>query len=369
MPEERRTCSECEEESAEYGDLCEGCAYGCVECDALFSNSGSLDNYSRCLHCTLTCRDCGACIEGEDEWGRGLCCTQECEDCSETFNNESYTICPSCRIPADEPSSGTIQEYDYLPEIQYFHRVRAPIGRQPRSGLYMGVEVEMECVGDYDCETVAERLAFPSDSPWYIKSDGSLVSGIEVVSHPIDVERWRTCEDMGWMEDAQRMGCRAYDTETCGLHVHVGRSQFTKMQLWKILTLLAANSDWAVAISRRRSASTYAVHDCLEDFMDASDLADKALSISRGVRYSAVNVNNSRTIEFRLFRGTLSKVGLLRNLDWVACLIGYARSASVRNLSVENFNSWIRSPASERYISRTSAFVVANWSEEKMQCV
>lgn len=370
MPDaETRICEGCDGEfSLQFmtGSLCEGCSYRCQECDFRTDDDALLDSYDRCEDCSRTCSVCDDCVEYHDAWNRGMeCCSTSCESCGDIFNTNyaSDTICDGCLA-----NNSNIQEWDYVPAIRFFHTIRTPVSRQPRSGLYMGIEVEVEC-GDDSPKDIAGDLAFSSTDPWYIKSDGSLDNGIEVVSHPIEIERWRTCNDMGWMRDAINMGCRSYGTDTCGLHVHISRTQFTKLHLWKILTLLAKNYEWTERIGRRKTISAYAYLDKLEDFIDASYIIDKAISNVRGIRYSSVNMSNSETVEFRLFRGTLSKSGLLRNIDWLACLVGYTRSVSIPALSLDSFHAWIRSSKSERYISRISAGVIANWSEENMQCV
>ncbi len=58
----------------------------------------------------------------------------------------------------------------------------------------------------------------------YIKSDGSLNSGMEIVTHPMSLNYHKT--KMPWEEvvhKAVRLDYRSHKTSTCGLHIHVNQ--------------------------------------------------------------------------------------------------------------------------------------------------
>ncbi|MCU6720217.1 amidoligase family protein [Porcipelethomonas ammoniilytica] len=60
------------------------------------------------------------------------------------------------------------------------------------------------------------------DEVLYIKSDGSLDYGMELVSHSCSLEYYR--QGMNWqklMRKAAELGYRSHNTKTCGLHVHI----------------------------------------------------------------------------------------------------------------------------------------------------
>ena len=66
---------------------------------------------------------------------------------------------------------------------------------------------------------------FPSPGKrMYIKHDGSLDEGFEMVTHPMTLEYH--CRDFPWQELTQKavsLGYRSHQTSTCGLHIHVSR--------------------------------------------------------------------------------------------------------------------------------------------------
>ena len=62
----------------------------------------------------------------------------------------------------------------------------------------------------------------------YIKHDGSLDDGMEIVTHPMTLECH--CNEMPWqtvMQEAISMGYLSHQCGTCGLHVHVNRSSLS----------------------------------------------------------------------------------------------------------------------------------------------
>ena len=94
--------------------------------------------------------------------------------------------------------------------------------------LYLGVELEIDEGGE--CVEYAEKLldiANNNNDHIYIKHDGSIDDGFEIVSHPMTMSYHKNI--MPWYDiliKAVRMGYVSHNTDTCGLHVHVNRSAF-----------------------------------------------------------------------------------------------------------------------------------------------
>ncbi len=49
-------------------------------------------------------------------------------------------------------------------------------------------------------------------------------------------------------------------------------------------------------------------------------------------RYRAINLCNCRTVEFRIFRGTLKRDTIIASIQWVDTLIGYCRNTQLKDL-------------------------------------
>lgn len=145
--------------------------------------------------------------------------------------------------PYDDPyDDDGVLSYDYRPEPQFF-------GKTGKGKLFLGIELEFELNGATRrqvCETV--------DEPWiYLKEDGSLDRGLEMVTHPISPDFLK--ENIGtWFDitkQLRKLGCRSRDTDTCGMHVHLSRGAFTAIQQYKLFRLVYESPKLTLVVSER----------------------------------------------------------------------------------------------------------------------
>jgi hypothetical protein len=97
------------------------------------------------------------------------------------------------------------------------------------------------------------------------------------------------------------------------------------------MSLVYQNPRFTWKLSTRASLahmSQYASPTC-----DLSTLPEKAKEGGSFERYSAINLQNSHTVEFRFFRGTLAPAGVYRAIETVIAMIEYTRNASVNDAS------------------------------------
>lgn len=169
----------------------------------------------------------------------------------------------------------------------------------------------------------------------YIKTDGSLDDGLEVVTHPCTLEEHRT--RLPWKEglDAIRsMHYCSHNAGTCGLHVHVNRdglghnSAAQDETIGKILYLFERFWQEVLRFSRRTEsqmnhwAARYGYKN------SGKEILEHAKYDSGNGRYACVNLTNCDTIEFRAFRGTLKYNTLIATLQFVAHICKVALSLS-----------------------------------------
>ena len=88
----------------------------------------------------------------------------------------------------------------------------------------------------------------------YIKHDGSLDEGFELVTHPMSLSYH--CKEMPWqamLDTLVDMGYRSHQTGTCGLHCHVNRDAFgeTEAAIARILFFVERNWTELLNFSRR----------------------------------------------------------------------------------------------------------------------
>ena len=177
----------------------------------------------------IYCSHCGTIIDNDDyvEWNDEIYCsyciehnTTVCDCCSclihndDTYRLDGEDYCHEC-YDEECDKCFNIHDYSYKPEPVFYGDSRR----------YFGVELEIDGAGkDDDYAEEFLEIANIQKPHIYIKSDGSLDDGMELVSHPMTLEYHKTI--MNWediFKRAVRLGYRSHQTSTCGLHVYVNR--------------------------------------------------------------------------------------------------------------------------------------------------
>ena len=317
-----------------------------------------------------TCDRCGATIFDSDAYGdeyTNLCryCYDNyytrCENCDALvhvddayhYNNSDY--CSECYHDIANENSA-IKEYGYKPEPVFY-------GDNSR---YFGVELEIDGAGK-DSDNAREILDIGNEDGEhiYIKSDGSLDDGMEIVSHPMTLDYHKNYCWAEIMKKAVSIGYRSHQTSTCGLHIHVNRICFGKSReeqdevISRVLYFVEHHWNELLKFSRRseytinRWAARYGYENSPKAIMD------KAKKGNFG-RYAAVNLCNYCTIEFRLFRGTLKINTFIATLQLVNEICNAAISMSdegLQKLSWSEFVSNIRDAELIQYLKERNIYI------------
>ena len=335
------TCSLCgceikeEDYEAEDEYLCESCYYDetfrCECCGQRFflSHQFGDDNVDLCEHCYnehyYSCTRCERLVYSEDVYWEGE--DPYCHDCYEEDYDDTY-----------------IHSYCYKPEPRFCKC------RNEKKIRYYGVELEIDKGG---CEEeFAEELYYIAnecDDVLYIKSDGSLDSGMELVSHPCSLKYHR--QKFPWeeiMHKAIRLGYRSHNTSTCGLHVHIGRKQLGEYieeqedVISRILFFFESHWNELFKFSRRSeySIDRWAARQGYSD--RPKDILEKAKTSSKG-RYACVNVTNYSTVEIRMFRGTLKYNTFIATLELVDSICENAVRLTDEEMHKQSWNDFVMS--------------------------
>lgn len=267
--------------------LCESC------CDS---------HYTRCVRCGELIALSSACYQADDD-------------------EESSPYCEECFREFGE----AIHCYSYKP-VPVFH------GDGP---MYMGVELEVD-EGGKDSGNARKILSVLNQNAeyGYIKSDGSLDDGLELVTYPCTPEVH--LQEVPWkevLEKIRALGYFSHQCSTCGLHVHVNRSFFgssfeqQEERIGHVLYLFERFWQELLRFSRRiqRQVEQWAARYGYKD--TGREILEHAKKSHQG-RYTCVNLTNSNTIEFRIFRGTLKYNTLIATLQFVEKLCSVAISLS-----------------------------------------
>jgi len=286
----------------------------------------------------------------------------DCERCGETLERDDayrldgYLYCSSCHDDVqyeqeqedeERPTEG-VHSYGYKPQAVYFNSDGLASGRASRitddkgilRGLpYMGMEIEVEDPNNrHDHDDIVQEIHSRTSGLVYVKEDCSLSNGFEIVTHPMTIGYLQNHSDglASALSYLRIRGFRAWQTSTCGLHIHISKNSFmdAKHEM-KFLYFVYMNKLNMIKFSGRNSS--YAKYD-IDAFVGASgmDWDDKdkptIMEVVKGVRKNgtyvpsayernlAVNRNNSHTHELRLFRPSLRFETVLAYGEFVHCL-------------------------------------------------
>jgi len=342
---------------AEQGGLCRYCGvddellriYKIKRVDGTFIYALLCDRCGNSSDVLATCAVCGDTVwarNGDRVSGTGFMCVQcqrdsaYCRHCGSRMPKENLIQNPVSeqgdRICMECLKSEYINPYNWIPNFyKFFHKKEETCKR------YIGVEIELEAPVSKEWYKFPEQRALAlkafSALPvfatnWsrqlFIKHDGSLDCGFELVSHPMSMEYHKEFDWEAVFATVKEYGL--ISKPTCGLHFHVSRRAFgstEEKQDYNIAKLcLIVDLLWGwLALFVNRDLDK-AMHYAAPYGIDVQDTARTTLYKAKGdnIKYRAVNLLHDRTVEIRLFQGVDTAENFRRQLELVDCLITLA---------------------------------------------
>lgn len=316
--------------------------FECVSCgeyhniDDLHENNG--DFYCEyCFNDQFTmCEQCNDYHLTEDMYYTAYG-TYICEDC---LYNE-YTSCASCgdiyhcddtyySERHDESYCDNCRPEDngYILDYHEFDDWEARRTSDDKDGERMfGIELEVAI----DEDTAEGVHNIMNDKQEYerviVEYDGS-VDGYEIVSQPMTYSYIKANEDK-WSELLKYLrqnGGKSHDAGTCGLHIHVSRPDEDIVN--RVIMLMEIFKEELFKFSRRTREQVNSWSKFLTDIDENIEvLTYKVIDEKKNCnRYVALNTTNNRTIEFRLWRGTLNDDTFFATLELVKNIVEYCET-------------------------------------------
>lgn len=348
------------------GTVCEDCHGACMHCDGSYNRqSGALhaynDNGEACGSCTRNYFTmCNVCEEWEhndnttyvDGYGERVCehCLSDrfwyCDDCDRyIYDSWDHDDCGM---------GGLVADYSYKPTPIFKHTQEEfdnaksilqdtdNVMRKYRKIPYLGFELEVECVDGRQAYREGAKLYEDSEIV-YLKTDGSLNYGFEMVSHPMTLD-W-AMENFPWdsLTMLEAKGFEAWTTDTAGIHVHVSRDGFESESHQAKFVHFFIRNEVFLSWLAGRSSSRWAKFDPEH----TKGIKDKLRRRRDSDRYMAVNLLNSGTLEVRIFRASLKPERLQMNLQLVDAVVRYTERLTTlemvqgQGFSSESFMRWI----------------------------
>lgn len=340
--EKKRFCSRC-------GAIIDGENYhdfnGEIYCDDCYQND------------TVACRHCGERILCEDN--AGSISFPLCLDCFDAHYttccacgriiyrddanyhdeyDEDSAYCDNCFEDDDDEDYISIHDYCYKPNPIFY-------GNGTR---YFGVELEIDRGGEY--KNNADELldiGNKDEERIYVKHDGSLDNGMEIVTHPMTLDYHKN--EMPWKKITKQALCMHYlshKADTCGLHVHVNRNTFGYTHeiqdnaISRVLYFVEHHWNELLKFSRRTEeqmrqwAARYGYKNKPKEILECA-------KNEVGSRYTCVNITNYETVEFRMFRGTLKYNTIIATLELVDKICDIAFNLSDEELQKLSWSEFV----------------------------
>jgi hypothetical protein len=336
----------------------------CSKCGDTYTTDklNKFDGQTLCNECfnefTVTCTDCNTRIWEEvshhddyiylcrECYDRGD--YRRCYDCDcliradNSFLHNGDTYCEDCYNDIEDyddeyEEDRAIHSYDYKPEPIFYGE-----------GIHYGIELEVDKAGESaDNAWKVLDVGNYDDDHIYIKHDGSLSDGFEIVSHPMSLSYHQ--DKMNWQKVLNKLielGYRSHKTDTCGYHIHVEKARLgdtfecQETTISNILYFVERHWNELLKFSRRTPkqmkawASRYGYKDSPKEMLDHAKRGSWS-------RYVCINLLNRHTIEFRMFRGTLKYSTLIAVLQMVDSICNTALSLSEDELKSLSWTEFV----------------------------
>lgn len=308
----------------------------CDKCIATHEKQQCTSCYVYCDDDALTWIDedrlCGSCAADQ---------TYYCDDCDRTYYRNNACDCSSYQRCI----------YDYSYDVLRHHRESIDRAKLKRV-IHFGVELEIEANYNQNYKKLTNTVNDLVKDFACLKHDGSIDHGFEIVTKPGTLkdhyQMWET------FFDNRPSGLSSYNTETCGMHVHVGlphvnggRSGLASLTTCKIKAFLnqKKNTRFINFIAQRNLDN--------ESFARRNDLKSFPAYARDNIRYAPVSVSGKNTIEFRLFKGNLRKESFFKNIEFCDAVINFVQNSTLTQVqekgNVRNFIEFVNSKGRKVY--------------------
>jgi hypothetical protein len=277
-----------------------------------------------------------------------------CYLCSDSLN-----VCQHCGdkyIPDAECPCGNdrlIHNYNYKPRFKFYTKPSEP--RDYRT-QFLGLEFEVLCPDRVIRDRNVRRVY---DNQWlYVVHDGSIGDfNFEAVTMPMtrkffyeeareaigdQLNRWRAS------------GCSSWESGTCGFHIHLSKNSFYSTHLFKLLKLWLQNPQFSIDLAQRTQDNWFDEYSSFQLYDNRTrDIVGRAKGNNpvrptvrpRGGypagRYSAINTTSAKTVEWRLFKGSLRLPVVEKNIEAVLASYDYTFRTSLGSTNVPAFMGFV----------------------------
>jgi hypothetical protein len=249
--------------------------------------------------------------------------------------------------------------------------------------LFLGFELETESANsEIDRVSMAHLVKEVIGKDYiYSMKDGSLVNGIEVASFPftwdwykeVGKDKWTELllflKDKGWRGDKPGEG----HSNTVGFHVHTTKAAWSKLQIYKLIQFMynPINRKFINTIAGRPPMTYCKVSNI--DYDNSTTLAKNKKNVDEN-HYNMVNLNKKsdttkggKTIEFRLFKGSLQPLIVHKNIEFIQAIFCFTRDYAKKNMFKDDFIRYISENKKE--YPCLSEFIRIKWDGAEIETI
>lgn len=290
------------------------------------------NNYYRCDDCReLFPRDCVTITHNRDY----ICddCYGSyyftCSNCEEVYHidderedpNTGDSVCINCY---DECRCGVMDYHDF--DSSSYKRRKCCGEKNP---ITFGVELECDD-GRFSIDDFEDYIN--DGYKIHFERDGSLShKGVECISQPCSLKYHQ--EKFEWekiLNILKNQGFKSHNTETCGLHIHIGRKQLTSSQIIKMDVFVNHGREFFAKIARRETFYGRGGHYDITKKADPRCPSGYLGNHFR--RYTAVNTTNYNTVELRIFKGSLKYNTFIGTIEMCHALVNFVNLISLKEI-------------------------------------
>jgi hypothetical protein len=288
-------------------------------------------------------RWCPACFDSDGSTCQH--CNRRFHTDDVSFDNDNDAYCTRCQengygdFSNDDDDDDDDDESCYDDRIVFDHDATVfdilGLDEPDPTVLHFGFEIELNTRGGQKYEA-ARRFHDRVNGLGIVKHDGSIGygrTGIELVSPPLSFDAIRFLIGQTFHNNALHED--AFADASCGMHVHASRSALTTSQVAKLVRFIhePRNRAFMEALAGRSllhsqwASITHRPPSWKASF-DSRGHGREVWRMNDSYRYSALNLTNHNTIEFRIFASTTNVKRARANVEVCAALIAFCANAS-----------------------------------------
>ena len=316
-----------------------------------------------------SCCDCGTMHIMDDLHGSGYdgYDNQRCYDCHREYEDEYEA---NETDDDEDENEGLVHSYSYKPRPSFLNSngtasSYSSMSELGRPELYLGFEQEVEFRGHHThtrrdgAQKVLDAMnTEQGENVVYLKVDGSISNGFEIVSHPMTIDYAMNHVNWAGITALKRMGFESWNASSCGLHIHMSRNAFADdKHLFKFVKFIYSNRvDLVKFVGRESSYAKFGLDNFVSSWMDYDTgvrtqkslmtmLKDKE---TNNDRYSAINIQNAHTVELRFFRPSLNVTTVQAAMQFCKASFDYTEMLTTQEvvgsnaLAFMSFRKWVR---------------------------